>query len=148
METGTPYSTMLSKLYYSETKEGEKKQVAWVQEIPEFDPAPEGIEFSALDTDYTGQVPGRRSANAIAIPVLFTEQQHDTLKALDKTKDYYWFILLPEETATSSKKPLCFYFQAKMRLGMNTLAVDEMLQETLTLYKSTAVEENKGLPTA
>lgn len=148
METGTPYSTMLSKLYYSETKEGEKKQVAWVQEIPEFDPAPEGIEFSALDTDYKGQVPGRRSADAIAIPVLFTEQQHDTLKALDKTKDYYWFILLPEETATSPSKPLCFYFQAKMRLGMNALAVDEMLQETLTLYKSTAVEESKGLPTA
>lgn len=148
MEPGTPNSTMLSKLYYSETKEGEKKQVAWVQEIPEFDPAPEGIEFSALDTDYTGQVPGRRSADAIAIPVLFTEQQHDTLKALDKTKDYYWFILLPEETATAQSKPLCFYFQAKMRLGMNALAVDEMLQETLTLYKSTAVEENKGLPTA
>lgn len=148
METGTPYSTMLSKLYYSETKEGEKKQVAWVQEIPEFDPAPEGIEFNALDTDYTGQVPGRRKADAIPIPVLFTEQQHDTLKALDKTKDYYWFILLPEETATSSSKPLCFYFQAKMRLGMNALEVDEMLQETLTLYKSTAVEENKGLPTA
>ena len=117
MENGTPYSTMLSKLYYSETKEGEKTQVAYVQEIPDFDPAPEGIEWSAL-------------------------------KALDKTKDYYWFILLPEETATQTGKPVCFYFQAKVRLGMNALAVDEMLQETLTLYKSTAVEESKGLPTA
>ena len=65
MENGTPYSTMLSKLYYSETKEGEKTQVAYVQEIPDFDPAPEGIEWSALDTDYTGQVPGRRSADAL-----------------------------------------------------------------------------------
>lgn len=147
MAGNTPYSTMLSKLYYAETLEGEKKQVAFVQEIPDFDPAPEGIAYSALDTDYEGQVPGRRSADAIAVPVLFTEEQHDELKALDKTKDYYWFILLPEETASTTGKPVCFYFQAKVRLGMNALAIDEMLQETLTLYKSTEVSESKGLPT-
>ena len=146
MERGTPYSTMLSKLYYAETLEGEKKQVAWVQSIPEFDPAPEGIEFSALDTDYTGQTPGRRSADVIAIPILFTEPQHDTLKALDKTEDYYWFILLPEETATTPGKPVCFNFQAKVRLGMAEMAIDDMLQEILTLYKSTEVSETKGLP--
>ena len=146
MAGNTPYSTMLSKLYYAETLEGEKIQVAFVQEIPDFDPAPEGIAYSALDTDYEGQVPGRRSADAIAVPVLFTEEQHDELKALDKTKDYYWFILLPEETASTTGKPVCFYFQAKVRLGMNALAIDEMLQETLTLYKSTEVSESKGLP--
>ncbi len=144
---GTPSSSILSKLYYCETKEGEKKQVSWVQEIPEFDPAPEGIEFSAVDTDYTGQVPGRRSADAIAIPVLFTKEQHEVLKALDTKKDYYWFILLPEDVNPTGKPP-CFYFQAKVRLGMNAIAIDEMLQETLTLYKSTAVEESEGLPTA
>lgn len=148
MDNGTPYSTMLSKLYYATELEGEKTQVAWVQEIPEFDPAPEGIEFSALDTDYTGQVPGRRSADAIAIPILFTEAQHDKLKALDKSTDYYWFILLPEETATTQGKPVCFNFQAKVRLGMAALSVDEMLQETITLYKSTEVSETKGLPEA
>ena len=147
MEVGTPYSTILSKLYYSETLEGEKKQVSWVQEIPDFDTAPEGIEFSALDTDYTGQVPGRRSADAIPIPVLFTKEQHDVLKTLDKTKDYYWFILLPPETNPSGEPP-CLYFQAKVRLGMNALSLDEMLQETLTLYKSTEVQESEGLPTA
>lgn len=148
MDNGTPYSTMLSKLYYATELTGEKTQVAWVQEIPEFDPAPEGIEFSALDTDYTGQVPGRRSADAIAIPILFTEAQHDKLKALDKSTDYYWFILLPEETATTQGKPVCFNFQAKVRLGMAALSVDEMLQETITLYKSTEVSETKGLPEA
>lgn len=148
MAGDTPYSTMLSKLYYSETETGEKTQVAYVQEIPDFDSAPEGVEWSALDTDYVGQAPGRRSAEPIAIPVLFTEEQHDELKALSKTTDYYWFILLPEETATQTGKPVCFYFQAKVRLGMNALAVDEMLQETLTLYKSTEVQESKGLPTA
>ena len=148
MDNGTPYSTMLSKLYYSETLEGEKTQIAFVQSIPEFDPAPEGIEWSALDTDYTGQTPGRRSADAIAIPILFTEPQHDKLKALDKTKDYYWFILLPEETATTPGKPICFNFQAKVRTGMAEMAIDDMLQETITLYKSTEVSETKGLPTS
>lgn len=147
MAGDTPYSTMLSKLYYSTSKTGEKTQIAYVQEIPEFNPAPEGIEWSALDTDYTGQVPGRRSADTIAIPVLFTEEQHDELAALDKDTEYYWFILLPDATASTTGKPLCFSFQAKMRLGMNALSVDEMIQETLTLYKSTAVEETKGLPT-
>ncbi len=147
MAGDTPYSTMLSKLYYAESKTGEKTQVAYVQEIPEFDPAPEGIEWSALDTDFTGQVPGRRSADTIAIPVLFTEEQHDTLKALDKATDYWWFIELPSETASQTGKPVVFYFQAKVRLGMAALSVDEMLKETLTLYKSTAVEESKGLPT-
>ena len=67
---------------------------------------------------------------------------------LDKTKDYYWFILLPEETATTPQKPICFNFQAKVRLGMAALSVDEMLQETITLYKSTEVNETKGLPEA
>ncbi len=146
MAGDTPYSTILSKLHFAESKTGERTQVAYVQEIPEFDPAPEGIEWSALDTDYTGQVPGRRSADTIAIPVLFTEEQHDTLKALDKATDYWWFIELPAETASQTGKPVVFYFQAKVRLGMNALAVDEMLQETLTLYKSTAVEESKGFP--
>ena len=147
MAGDTPYSTILSKLHFSESKTGERTQVAYVQEIPEFDPAPEGIEWSALDTDYTGQVPGRRSADTIAIPVLFTEEQHDTLKALDKATDYWWFIELPAETASQTGKPVVFYFQAKVRLGMNALSIDEMLQETLTLYKSTAVEESKGFPT-
>lgn len=146
MDNGTPYSTMLSKLYYSETLEGEKTQVGWVQSIPEFDPAPDGIEFSALDTDYKGQVPGRRSADDIEIPVLFTEVQHDRLKALDKAKDYFWFILLPEETATTPGKPVCFNFQAKVRTGLAELAIDDMIQETIALYKSTEVSETKGLP--
>lgn len=147
MAGDTPYSTILSKLHFSESKTGERTQVAYVQEIPEFDPAPEGIEWSALDTDYTGQVPGRRSADTIAIPVLFTEEQHDTLKALSKATDYWWFIELPADTASQTGKPVVFYFQAKVRLGMNALSIDEMLQETLTLYKSSAVEESKGFPT-
>ena len=146
MAANTPYSTILSKLYYSTELNGTKTQVAWVQEIPEFDPAPEGIEFSALDTDYTGQVPGRRSADTIAIPVLFTKDQHDILKALDEKTDYYWFILLPEETNPDGNPP-CFYFQAKVRIGMGALSLDEMLQETITLYKSTTVSESEGLPT-
>lgn len=146
MAANTPYSTILSKLYYSKTLTDEKTQVAFVQEIPEFDPAPEGIEWSAVDTDYTGQVPGRRSADTIAVPVLFTKDQHDKLKALDTKTDYYWYILLPEETNPDGQPP-CFYFQAKVRLGMGAISLDEMLQETITLYKSTEVEESEGLPT-
>ena len=147
MAGNTPNTTILSKLYYSESLNGEKKQVSWVQEIPDFDTAPDGIEWSALDTDYTGQEPGRKSGDPIAIPILFTKTQHSQLKALDKKKIYYWFILLPEDCVDEGEQPPCFYFQGKVRLGMNALEIDEMLKETITIYKSTAVEESEGLPT-
>ena len=147
MASDTPNSSILSRLYYSTSLSGTKTQVSWVQEIPEFDPAPEGIECSAVYTDWVGQVPGRSSADALAIPILFTKDQHDILKALDKSTDYYWFILLPEETNPDGD-PSCFYFQGKARLGMNAIAIDEMLQETLTIYKSTTVTEVDGLPSA
>ena len=143
----TPNTTTLSKLYFSESETGEKTQVAWVQEIPEFNPAPEAITYSSLDTDYEGQIPGRRKAETLEIPVLFTEEQHDELKAVDKAKDYYWFIQLPDETATTEGKALVFYFKAKVRLSMDTITVDEMLQEKIVLYRTGEVMECKGLPT-
>lgn len=146
MAGNAPNTTILSKLYYGESLNGEKIQVAYVQEIPDFDQAPEGIEWSALDTDYTGQEPGRKSGDTIPVPVLFTKTQHSQLKALDKSKIYYWFILLPDDCVDEGEEPPCFYFQAKVRLGMNALAIDEMIQETLTLYKTSAVEESEGLP--
>lgn len=143
----SPYSTMLTKLYYCTTISGTPTQVSWVQSIPAFNPAPDGIEFSALDTDYTGQVPGRRSADTLEIQLLFTHDQHDTLKALDESTDYFWFIELPAET-NSDGDPKVFYFQAKARLGLDELAIDDMIYETLTLYKSTPVYESDGFPTA
>ena len=143
----SPYSTMLTKLYYGTEIGGTPTQVSWVQSIPAFNPAPEGIEFSALDTDYTGQVPGRRSADTLEIQLLFTHDQHDTLMALDESTDYYWFIELPAET-NADGDPKVFYFQAKARLGLDELAIDDMIYETLTLYKSTPVYESDGFPTA
>lgn len=143
-----PNTSTLSKLFYGETETGEKTAIAWVQEIPAFDSAPEAITYSALDTNYEGQAPGRKKAETIEIPVLFTESQHDALKELDENKEYYWFIQLPEETAITDGKPLVFYFKAKMRLGMDAIAVDDMLKEKITLYKNSEVKESKGLPTA
>lgn len=147
MASNTPYSTMLSKLYYSTSLTGTRTQISYVQSIPAFNPAPEAIEYSALDTDYTGQVPGRRSADTLEIQILFTHEQHDTIKALDESTDYYWFVELPAETNVDGD-PKVFYFQAKVRLGLDELAIDDMIYETVTLYKSTTVEESDGFPTA
>ena len=40
-----------------------------------------------------------------------------------------------------------FYFTADCDLGMDTIAIDDMLKENLTLYRSSEVQESKGFPT-
>ena len=85
---------------------------------------------------------------SLTIPILFTESQHDLLKArADANKDSYWFIKLPDSTAETTGKPLVFYFTADCDLGMDTIAIDDMLKENLTLYRSSEVQESKGFPT-
>ena len=85
----------------------------------------------------------------MTIPILFTEEQHDGLKALsDSDEEYYWFIKLPDSTAKTSGKPLVFYFSGACDLGLDTIAIDDMLKENLTIYRSSKVDETKGFPTA
>ncbi len=143
-----PQVSTLSTLWVADSLTGEKTQVAYVQEIPALKSAKEAITYNALDLSEEQQAKGSRKAETLTIPILFTETQHDTLKAkADANKDNYWFIKLPDSTAEATGKPLVFYFTADCDLGMDTIAIDDMLKENLTLYRSSEVQESKGFPT-
>ena len=144
----TPKVSTLSTLWIASALTGEKTQVAYVQEIPPLKSAKEAITYNALDLEEEQQAKGSRKAEVLTIPILFTEEQHDVLKAkADSDSEYYWFIKLPESTASTSGKPLVFYFTGACDLGLDTITIDEMLKENLTIYRSSQVQESKGFPT-
>ena len=142
-----PKTSTLTKIYYGETKTGERTQVAYVQSIPEFLTPPEPINWSALDIDDERQATGRKKAESMEIEFLFTQEQYQDLKGLQTAnKNVYWFIQLPEETAETAGKPLTWNFQATCYVGMSEIAIDDMLKAKITLYRNTAVEETEGFP--
>jgi hypothetical protein len=144
----TPDVTTLTKVWYATTLTGERTQVSFTEEIPELDKAPDAITKSVLDLDYEIAQPGIRKAEAIEIPILFTHTQHKRLKALDPDTEYFWFFQLPEATAETSGSPLVRYLKAKARISMDTISPEEFLKDKLTLYKTSAVTESDGFPSA
>ena len=134
-----PRTSTLTKLYHADdlaklVAEATRKQVAFVQSIPEFLTAPEPITYSALDIDDERQAPGRKKAESIEIELLFTEEQYDELKAIQNAKtNGYWAIQLPEETASEAGKPLTWYFTGTCHVGMSEIAIDDMLKAKLTI---------------
>lgn len=143
-----PKTSTLTKLYHATTKTGERSQVAFIQSIPEFLKAPEPIKYSALDISDERQTEGRQKAETMEIEILFTEEQYDEIKTLaDAKTNEYWFIQLPESTASTTGKPLTWCFQATCFVGMSEIAIDDLLKSKITLYRSSAIEESKGFPT-
>ncbi len=144
-----PKVSTLSTLWVAETLTGEKTQVAYVQEIPPLKSAKEAITYNALDLEEEQQAKGNRKAETLTIPLLFTETQHDVLvEKSESDKEYYWFIKLPDSTAKEAKKPIVFNFTGACDVGMDTIAIDDLLKENLTIYRSSKVNETKGFPEA
>nr|DAP05678.1 MAG TPA: tail tube protein [Caudoviricetes sp.] len=149
-----PKTSTMTKLFHADTLEdlktqGTRKQVAFVQSIPEFLKAPEGITYSALDIPDERQAEGRQKAENLEIEILFKEDQYDELKALQTAKtNGYWAIQLPEDTAAQQGKPLTWYFTGTCYVGMSEIALDDMLKSKLTIYRSSEIKESKGFPTA
>lgn len=143
-----PKTSMKTKLSYAQTLTAEKIDVGYVQEIPALRSAAEPITYSALDLTEEQSAKGIAKAETLTIPVLFTEQQHDEIKALaDAETEVYWFIQLPPETAETEGRPLTWHFKATVDIVNDTISIDGMLQENITLYRSSKVEETKGYPT-
>ena len=88
----TPDVSTLTKVWYSETKIGERTQVSFTSEIPQLEQAPDAITATVLDLDYELAQPGIRKAETIEIPILYTHTQHKRLRELDKDKEYFWFL--------------------------------------------------------
>ena len=109
--------------------------------------APDAITATVLDLDYELAQPGIRKAETIEIPILYTHTQHKRLRELDKDKEYFWFFELPESTAQTKGKPLVRYFTGKIRITLDTITPEEFIKDKMSLYKTSAVEENEGFPT-
>ncbi|MCI9087811.1 MAG: hypothetical protein HFJ32_04585 [Clostridia bacterium] len=145
MSGETPDVSTLTKVYYAESKTGERTQVAFAEEIPALEEAPEQITATVLDLDYEIARPGLKKAGTIEIPILFTHTQHKKLREL-KGKDLYWFFEMPSNTAETEGKPLVRYLQGNSVLTMDAITAGEFLKDKLTIYKTSDVEENDGFP--
>lgn len=142
-----PDISTLSKLWYAESKTGEKVQIAYTEEIPALEEAPEQITGSAVDIDYEFARPGKVKAGSVEVPVYYTHTQHKRLKAVER-KDLYFFLEYPENTAETAGKPLVKMFQGSLVVIGDTIAVDEFLKDKVTLYRTSRVTESDGFPTA
>ena len=147
--TTTPQTSTKTTLWYSETLIGEKKQIAYVQSIPVLQSPKEAITYGALDLEEEQQAKGRRKAETNEIVILYTEQQHKTLKVLaDSDKSYYFFVKYPESTKDQEEDSLVMYFTGAIDLANNEIAIDDMLQDTMTIYRDSQVSESYGFPAA
>lgn len=148
-----PKTSTMTKLFHADTlsdliDSSKRKQVAFVQSIPEFLKAPEGVTYSALDIPDERMAEGRQKVENLEIEILFKEDQYDELKALQTAKtNGYWAIQLSEDTS-STGKPLTWYFTGTCFIGMSEIAIDDMLKSKITIYRSSEIKESKGFPTA
>lgn len=144
----TPKGTARTELHYATSETGTgMKQIFMVQEIPKLESAPEPKTYSALESSEEFATPGKKKYEAIEIPILYVEEQHDELKALSNAGTQVWFFVkLPDETAANSGRPLTYKFPGTLHIANDSISNDDMIKETLTIYKSGKVQEIKGLP--
>lgn len=142
-----PQASMMTEVWYGDSETAPTEQIFYVQEIPSLVTAREPITYGGLESDEESQAKGRRKAESITMPVLYYEEQSEKLAALAESEAVKWFFVkLPDATAASGGKPLVYKFQATIDLSNDTISIDSMLQETVTLYKQGPVTRIKGLP--
>lgn len=142
-----PDISTLTKLYFAETKTGERKQICFTEELPAIEEAPEPITGSAVDIDYEFSRPGKVKAGTIEVPVYYTYTQHKWLKSIER-KEGYFFEQYPENTAPDGENPLIKMFQGSLVVVGDAITVDEFLKDKVTIYRTTKPEEMYEFPTA
>lgn len=147
--TEMPDISTLSKLWYAETKTGERKQICLTEEIPAIEEAPEQLTGSAVDIDYEFSRPGKVKAGTIEVPIYYTHTQHKWLKSIER-KDGYFFVQYPDNTKPKggTEGALIKMFQGSLVVTGDTLSVDEWIKDKATIYRTTKVEEMYEFPTA
>lgn len=141
--TTTPKTTMRTELWYSTNSNYTSlKQIFMVQSIPTLQPPKEAINYGCLESSTEFQTEGTRKAETISIPILYVEAQHNELKALaDANTELYFVTKLPDSTAATSGHPLACKFSGTIDITLDEQSLDSMIQETLTIYKDSTVEE-------
>ena len=141
--TTTPKTTMKTELWYSTNSNYTSlKQIFMVQEIPVLQGAKDSINYGCLESSVEFQTEGTRKAETITVPILFVEAQHNELKALaDANTELYFAVKLPESTTATAGHPICEKFSGTIDLTFDTMSIDSMVQENLTIYKDSPVVE-------
>ncbi|HCA28908.1 MAG TPA: hypothetical protein DEP23_04720 [Ruminococcaceae bacterium] len=147
-----PKTSVGTELWYSEKETpsttADLIQIFLVQEIPTLKSAPEAVTYSCLESPNEGTARGVAKSETLTVPILFSEAQHDALKALaDANTQLYFWVKLPDTTAAESGKPLTFKFSGTIYLENDTISNNSTIQENLTIYRDMVVGEQKGLPT-
>lgn len=142
--TTTPKTTMRTELWYSTSSSySGLKQIFMVQEIPVLQGPKDAINYGCLESSTEFQTEGTRKAETITIPVLLVEAQHNELKALaDANTELYFVVKLPESTTATAGHPICEKFSGTIDLTFDSLSIDSMIQENLTIYKDSPVTED------
>lgn len=141
-----PDLSTLSKLFYADSDTGERTQIAFTEEIPALEEAPEQITGTSVDIDYEFSRPGKVKAGTIEVPVFYTHTQHKRLKEIER-KDKVFFVEYPESTAPSSEQALIKKFTGSLVVVGDTLSNDEWIKDTVTIYRTSKVEEIYEYPT-
>lgn len=141
-----PDLSTLSKLFYADTDTGERTQIAFTEEIPALEEAPEQVTGTSVDIDYEFSRPGKVKAGTIEVPVFYTHTQHKRLKEIER-KDKVFFVEYPASTAPSGEKPLIKKFSGSLVVVGDTLSNEEWIKDTVTIYRTTKVEEIYDYPT-
>ena len=141
--TTTPKTTMRTELWYSSNSNySSMKQIFMVQEIPVLQSPKDAINYGCLEASTEFTTEGTRKAETITIPILLVEAQHNELKALaDANTELYFAVKLPESTTSTAGHPICEKFSGTIDLVFDTLSIDGMIQENLTIYKDSLVTE-------
>lgn len=148
----TPKTGTLTKIYISEEQyptENDLTLIMYTEEIPAVEDPAEAVTYQTTDMDGEEQSKGSKKATTPAIPVLYKRDQHTSLKALaDSNESRYFFIRYPQSTCGKNEEPLVKSFSAQMDLTGDTITAGDIIKDTLTLYRNSAVKETFGLPTA
>lgn len=141
--TTTPKTTMKTELWYSTNSNYTSlKQIFMIQEIPVLQAPKEAINYGCLESSVEFTTEGTRKAETITVPLLYVEAQHNELKALaDANTEIYFAVKLPESTTATAGHPLCEKFSGTIDLSIDTMSIDGMIQENLTIYKDSVVTE-------
>ena len=142
--TTTPKTTMRTELWYSTSSSYTSlKQIWMVQEIPVLEEPKEAVTYGSLESSVEFQTEGTRKAQQITIPVLLVEAQHNELKAIANAGTKLYFVVkLPDSTTATAGHPICEKFSGTIDLTFDTMGLDGMIQENLTIYKDSTVTED------
>ena len=141
--TTTPKTTMRTELWYSTNSNySSMKQIFMTQEIPVLQSPKDAVNYGSLESSVEFQCEGTRKAETITVPILFVEGQHNELKALaDANTKIYFAVKLPESTTATAGHPICEKFSGTIDLTFDSMSIDGMIQENLTIYKDSTVTE-------